>query len=81
MKISVFGIGYVGLSNAVLLAQHNTVVAVDVSPERVAMINARTSPIEEKALSDWLANRTLHLSATTDAEAACADVASANSNC
>ncbi|WP_386628962.1 nucleotide sugar dehydrogenase [Sulfitobacter geojensis] len=73
MKISVFGIGYVGLSNAVLLAQHNTVVAVDVSPERVAMINARISPIEEKALSDWLANRTLHLSATTDAEAACAD--------
>lgn len=73
MKIAVFGIGYVGLSNAVLLAQQNTVVAVDVSAERVAMINARTSPIEEKALSQWLSERTLHLSATTDAAAACDD--------
>jgi UDPglucose 6-dehydrogenase len=73
MKITVFGIGYVGLSNAVLLAQHNTVVAVDVSAERVAMINARTSPIEETALSEWLTNRTLHLSATTDGAAACVD--------
>ena len=73
MKIAVFGIGYVGLSNAVLLAQHNTVVAVDVSADRVAQINARTSPIEEVELSKWLAERTLHLSATTDADAACVD--------
>lgn len=71
MKIAVFGIGYVGLSNAVLLSQLNTVVAVDVSADRVAQINARTSPIEEAELSSWLAERTLHLSATTDAAAAC----------
>ncbi len=71
MKIAVFGIGYVGLSNAALLAQHNTVVAVDLSADRVAQINARTSPIEEVALSKWLAERNLHLSATTDAVAAC----------
>ncbi len=71
MKIAIFGIGYVGLSNAVLLSQQNTVVAVDVSAERVAQINARTSPIEEAELARWLAERTLHLSATTDAVAAC----------
>ena len=73
MKIAVFGIGYVGLSNAVLLSQHNTVVAVDLSPERVSQINARTSPIEEAELSEWLAERNLYLSATTNAEAACQD--------
>lgn len=71
MKIAVFGIGYVGLSNAVLLAQHNTVVAVDISAERVAQINARLSPIEERELSQWLTERSLNLSATTDATAAC----------
>ncbi|NNK15651.1 MAG: nucleotide sugar dehydrogenase [Sulfitobacter sp.] len=73
MKIAVFGIGYVGLSNGVLLAQHNTVVAVDVSAKRVALINARKSPIEEEALAHWLAERNLNLSATTNAEAACKD--------
>jgi len=73
MKIAVFGIGYVGLSNAVLLAQQNTVVAVDVSAERVALINSRKSPIEEEALAHWLAERNLNLSATTNAEAACKD--------
>ncbi|KIN70499.1 Nucleotide sugar dehydrogenase [Sulfitobacter noctilucae] len=71
MKIAVFGIGYVGLSNAALLAQHNNVVAVDLSADRVAQINARTSPIEEAALSKWLAEQPLQLSATTDGKAAC----------
>lgn len=70
MKIAVFGIGYVGLSNAVLLAQHSTVVAVDLSAERVAQINARISPLEEEALTAWLAERALKLSATTDASQA-----------
>lgn len=73
MKIAIFGIGYVGLSNAALLAQHNTVVAVDLSADRVAQINARRCPIDEAELSQWLAERTLHLSATTDAKAACKD--------
>lgn len=73
MKIAVFGIGYVGLSNAVLLAQHNTVTAVDLSEERVAQLNARTSPIEEAELATWLTERDLKLSATTNADAACQD--------
>ena len=72
MKIAVFGLGYVGMSNAVLLAQHNTVVAVDISPDRVAMVNARTSPIIDVELQDFLTGRTLDLSATTDAGAALA---------
>jgi UDPglucose 6-dehydrogenase len=72
MKIAVFGLGYVGMSNAVLLAQHNQVVAVDISPERVAMVNARTSPIIDAELQDFLASRNLNLSATTDASEALA---------
>jgi len=67
MKIAVFGLGYVGMSNAVLLAQHNRVVAVDISAERVAMVNARTSPIIDAELQDFLTGRTLDLTATTDA--------------
>lgn len=67
MKIAVFGLGYVGMSNAVLLAQHNRVVAVDISPERVAMVNARTSPIIDAELQDFLTDRKLDLTATTDA--------------
>ena len=70
MKIAVAGIGYVGLSNAVLLAQHNTVVAVDISEARVAAVNARRSPIVDAELEDYLANRPLGLTATTDAQAA-----------
>ncbi len=73
MKIAVAGIGYVGLSNAVLLAQHNTVVAVDISEARVAAINARRSPIVDPELEDYLANRPLDLTATTDAAAAYGD--------
>ncbi|MET3437977.1 nucleotide sugar dehydrogenase [Sphingomonas sp. 1185] len=72
MKIAVFGLGYVGLSNAVLLAQHNRVVAVDISAERVAMVNARTSPIIDAELQDFLTGRDLDLSATTDAAEALA---------
>ncbi|WP_294240539.1 nucleotide sugar dehydrogenase [uncultured Sphingomonas sp.] len=72
MKIAVFGLGYVGLSNAVLLAQHNAVVAVDISAERVAMVNARTSPIIDAELQRFLSDRPLDLSATTDAGAALA---------
>ncbi|WP_294268403.1 nucleotide sugar dehydrogenase [uncultured Sphingomonas sp.] len=72
MKIAVFGLGYVGMSNAVLLAQHNNVVAVDISAERVAMVNARTSPIIDVELQEFLTGRTLDLSATTDAGAALA---------
>lgn len=66
MKIAVFGIGYVGLSNAVLLAQNNTVVAVDLDADRVAQLNARQSPIEDPKLEDWLASKNLDLTATTD---------------
>lgn len=72
MKIAVFGLGYVGMSNAVLLAQHNNVVAVDISAERVAMVNARTSPIIDVELQAFLTGRTLDLSATTDAAEALA---------
>ena len=66
--IAVAGIGYVGLSNAVLLAQNNTVRALDVSADRVQMLNARKCPIVDDMLEDYLANRTLDLTATTDPE-------------
>ncbi|WP_226634926.1 nucleotide sugar dehydrogenase [Novosphingobium profundi] len=73
MKIAVFGLGYVGLSNAVLLAQHNTVLAVDISAERVAMLNARQSPIVDAELEEFLSNRELDLRGTTSPEEALAD--------
>ncbi|GAA0758201.1 nucleotide sugar dehydrogenase [Clostridium sartagoforme] len=66
MKITVAGIGYVGLSNAVLLAQHNEVVALDVIKEKVDMINARKSPIVDAEIEDYLLNKDLNLKATTD---------------
>jgi UDPglucose 6-dehydrogenase len=66
MKIAVFGLGYVGLSNAVLLAQHNEVCAVDITPERVDMLNARKSPIVDAELEEFLATRPLDLIATLD---------------
>ncbi len=66
MKIAVFGLGYVGLSNAVLLAQHNEVAAVDITAERVAMLNARRSPIVDAELEAFLAERPLNLVATPD---------------
>lgn len=70
MRIAVIGLGYVGMSNAVLLAQHNQVVAVDLSTTRVDLVNNRKSPIEDPELEDVLANRTLDLTATTDLAAA-----------
>lgn len=73
MKIAVAGLGYVGLSNAVLLAQNNPVTAVDVSAERVALVNDRTCPIVDAELEDFLANRSLQLTATTDPGQAYAD--------
>lgn len=70
MKIAVIGMGYVGLSNAVLLAQHNEVVAVDIVPEKVEMINRRKSPIVDRELQEYLEDKQLSLSATTDYEQA-----------
>lgn len=75
MKIAVAGTGYVGLSNAVLLAQHNEVVALDIVAEKVAMINNRKSPIVDPELSEFLANKALNLKATTDPEEAFPDAA------
>lgn len=73
MKIAVAGTGYVGLSNAVLLAQHNEVVAVDVIPEKVELINARKSPIVDKEIEEFLAHKPLQLRATTDGKSAYRD--------
>lgn len=67
LKIAVVGIGYVGLSNAILLAQHNQVTALDINPARVAMLNAGQSPVIDPEIQDYLANHTLALTATTDA--------------
>ena len=68
MKIVVVGLGYVGLSNAVLLAQHNEVIGVDISQERVDLINSRRSPIIDAELSEYLAAKDLNLTASTDFE-------------
>ncbi|MBU2160952.1 MAG: nucleotide sugar dehydrogenase [Alphaproteobacteria bacterium] len=73
MKIAVAGIGYVGLSNVVLLAQNHDVVAVDISPSRVDMLNAHKSPIVDAELEEFLAHKSLKLRATTDGKAAYAD--------
>ncbi len=73
MKISVAGTGYVGLSIATLLAQHNTVTAVDIIPEKVEMINNKKSPIQDEYIEKYLAEKELDLTATLDAEAAYKD--------
>jgi len=69
MKVVVVGLGYVGLSNAVLLAQHNEVIGVDISQERVDALNARKSPIIDAELSEYLTEKDLNLSASTDLKA------------
>ncbi|MCC3670620.1 nucleotide sugar dehydrogenase [Terrisporobacter mayombei] len=73
MKIAIAGTGYVGLSNAILLAQHNEVVAVDIIQEKVDMINNKISPIVDVEIEDYLANKELNLVATTDAFKAYSD--------
>ena len=73
MKIAVAGTGYVGMSIATLLAQHNKVTAVDVIPEKVALINARKSPIQDEYIEKYLAEKNLDLTATLDGAAAYKD--------
>lgn len=73
IKIAVAGTGYVGLSIATLLAQHNHVTAVDIVPEKVELINNRQSPIQDEYIEKYLAEKKLDLTATLDAEAAYKD--------
>ncbi|GAA2013722.1 nucleotide sugar dehydrogenase [Brevibacterium samyangense] len=73
MKIAIAGTGYVGLSNAIVLAQNHSVVAVDLSQEKVDLINAGISPIVDAEISEYLSTRDLDLVATTDGDAAYAD--------
>lgn len=70
MKIAIAGTGYVGLSNAILLAQHNEVLAVDIVQDKVDFINNKKSPIVDKEIEEYLQNKKLNLTATTDAEKA-----------
>ena len=70
MKIAIAGTGYVGLSNAILLAQHHEVTAVDVIPEKVDMVNRRESPIADAYIEDYLKHKKLSLTATLDGDSA-----------
>ena len=73
MKIAVAGTGYVGLSIATLLSQHHEVMAVDIIPEKVDLINQRKSPIQDEYIEKYLEEKDLNLTATLDAEAAYKD--------
>ena len=73
MKIAIAGTGYVGLSNAVLLAQHNEVMALDLVPEKVTKINNHVSPIQDKEIAKFFAERKLNLVATLDYQEAFSD--------
>lgn len=70
LKLTISGTGYVGLSLAILLAQHHEVTAVDIVPEKVNLINQKKSPIRDEYIEKYLAKKSLHLTATTDGEAA-----------
>ena len=81
MKIAIAGTGYVGLSNAVLLAKNNEVMAVDIIQEKVDMINNKVSPIVDEEIQDYLSNKELNLVATTDVYKLCIFISFINICC